>query len=93
MINKTQPRECALAAILSSGNRTIEVYTTQPGIQVYTGNWIEQNVGKSFKRYDVQTAVCLEAQSFPNTPNISHFPSAVLMPDEKYDEWCIYQFK
>ena len=71
----------------------MEVYTTQPGIQVYTGNWIEQNVGKSFKRYDVQTAVCLEAQSFPNTPNISHFPSAVLMPDEKYDEWCIYQFK
>ena len=93
VINKNQCGECALAAVLTFEDRTMEVYTTQPGIQVYTGNCIEQNKGKSEKEYDVQTAVCLEAQSFPNTPNIPHFPTAVLRPNEKYDEWCIYQFK
>ncbi len=81
-----------LAARLSAAGRTMEVWTTFPGLQVYTGNWIEQNVGKSGKTYDVQTAICLEAQNFPNSPNIPTFPSAVLRPGEIYFEQCIYKF-
>ncbi len=92
IVRKAQQGDCALAATLSAAGRTMKVYTTQPGIQVYTGNWVEQNVGKYDKAYDVQCAVCLEAQSIPNSPNLPHFPTAVLRPDEKYDEWCVYKF-
>ena len=92
IINKAQQGDCALAGYLSAGNRTMEVYTTLPGMQVYTGNWVEQNVGKYGKKYDVQHAVCLEAQGFPNAPNLPFFPSPVLRPGDKYDEWCIYKF-
>lgn len=81
-----------LAARLSAAGRTMEVWTTMPGLQVYTGNWVEQNIGKSGKQYDVQTAVCLESQNFPNSPNIPTFPSPVLRPGEVYFEKCIYKF-
>lgn len=93
-IRKNYPKELALAATLyePQSGRKLETFTTQPGIQIYSGNWIEKNVGKYGKSYDEQDAICLEAQSFPNSPNIAHFPSTVLRPGEKYDEWCIYKF-
>ena len=81
-----------LAAVVSAAGRTMQVLTTMPGLQVYTGNWVEKNIGKSGKEYDVQTAICLEAQNFPNSPNIPSFPSAVLRPGEVYFEQCIYKF-
>ncbi len=85
-------KEPELAARLSAAGCTMEVWTTMPGLQVYTGNYVEQNIGKSGKAYDVQTAICLEAQNFPNSPNIPTFPSAVLRPGEVYFEKCIYKF-
>lgn len=81
-----------LAAIVSADGRTMEVWTTMPGLQVYTGNWIEKNMGKSGREYDAQTAVCLEAQNFPNSPNIASFPSPVLRPGEIYFHQCVYRF-
>lgn len=93
ILNKNQQGECALAATVSAAERTMEVFTTMPGLQVYTGNWVEKNIGKSGNMYDVQHAICLEAQGFPNSPNQPHFPSPILRKDEKYDEWCIYKFK
>lgn len=94
VIRKNQPGELAPAGYVyePTSGRKLEVFTTQPGIQVYTGNWIEKLPGKDSKKYDVQYAVCLEAQGFPNAPNLSHFPGAVLRPEGKYDEWCIYKF-
>ena len=92
VLRKAQQGDCTLAATISAANRTMEVYTTQPGIQIYTGNWVEKNIGKYGKQYDAQYAVCLETQGFPNSPNQAHFPTAVLRPDGKYDEWCIYKF-
>lgn len=92
VLNKNQQGECSLAAVVSAQNRTMEVYTTMPGLQVYTGNWVEKNVGKSGNIYDVQHAICLETQGFPNSPNQPHFPSPILRADSKYDEWCIYKF-
>ena len=81
-----------LAAVVSAAGRTMQVLTTMPGLQVYTGNWVEKNIGKSGREYDVQTAICLEAQNFPNSPNIPSFPSPVLRPGEVYFEQCVYKF-
>lgn len=75
-----------------TSGRKMEVITTQPGVQVYTANWTENVVGKEKKIYNKQDAICLETQGFPNAPNVAHFPSALLRPDGKYDEWCIYKF-
>jgi len=79
-------------AVVSAADRTMEVYTTFPGLQVYTGNWVEKNVGKQGKTYDIQTAVCLETQNFPDAPNHENFPSAVLRPGEIYFEQTEYRF-
>jgi len=94
VIRKNQAGELALAGYLldKESGRKLEVLTTQPGIQVYTGNWIEELKGKNGAMHNVQYAVCLEAQGFPASPNFSHFPSPVLRPGEKYDETCIYRF-
>lgn len=81
-----------LAAVVKAGERTMEVWTTMPGLQVYTGNFVEKNIGKSGREYDVQTAICLEAQNFPDSPNHSNFPNAVLRPGEVYFEQTEYRF-
>lgn len=80
-------------AEVSAGGRTMEVLTTMPGLQVYTGNWVEENVGKQGKTYAPQTAICLETQNFPDAPNHEKFPSAVLRPGEIYFEQTEYRFK
>lgn len=82
----------ALAAVLQADGRKMEVWTTMPGLQVYTGNWVEQNIGKSGRMYDVQHAVCLEAQNFPDSPNHPHFPSSILRPGEVYFQQTEYRF-
>lgn len=85
-------KKTELAAVVSIPSLKMEVYTTMPGLQVYTGNYVEQNIGKSGKKYDVQHAICLETQNFPNSPNIPDFPSPVLRPEDVYYERTIYKF-
>ena len=70
----------------------MEVFTTQPGLQIYTANWVDKQIAKDGKTYQEQHSICLETQGFPNAPNIAHFPTALLRPEGKYDEWCIYKF-
>ena len=93
-LRKEQAGDCVLAGTVyePTSGRKMEVFTTQPGMQIYTGNWIENQVGKEGKIYDRQDAICLETQGFPNSPNIAFFPSPLLRPGQKYDEWCIYKF-
>lgn len=93
-INRPQSSDLVSAAVVYEpvSGRKMEVLTTQPGIQIYTGNWIDKVCGKEGKVYDRQDAICLETQGFPNSPNIPYFPSPVLRPGQKYDEWCIYKF-
>ncbi|MGB4415039.1 MAG: aldose epimerase family protein [Paludibacter sp.] len=93
-LRKEQAGDCVLAGMVYEpvSGRKMEVLTTQPGMQVYTGNWIDKVVGKDGKIYDRQDAICLETQGFPNSPNIPFFPSPVLRPGQKYDEWCVYKF-
>ncbi|MDR0768613.1 MAG: galactose mutarotase [Dysgonamonadaceae bacterium] len=71
----------------------LEVYTTEPGIQVYTGNSLDgTEVGKNGIAYNYRTAVCLETQHFPNSPNIPSFPTTELFPDSIYQTKTIYKF-
>ena len=71
----------------------LEVYTDEPGIQVYTGNFLDGTVvGKKGIAYGFRTAVCLETQHFPDSPNKPQWPSAVLRPGDEYTGTCIYRF-
>ena len=72
---------------------SVEVYTNEPGIQVYTGNFLNGKVnGKHGIAYNKRTAVCLETQHYPDSPNQSQFPSVVLEPGQTYQSECIYKF-
>ena len=71
----------------------LEEYTDQPGVQIYTGNYLaEWMQGKHGVRYSRRAAVCVESQLFPNSPNMLQWPSAVLRPGETYTHRCIYKF-
>ena len=71
----------------------LDVYTNEPGIQIYTGNFLDGTLtGKKGFVYDHRVSVCLETQKYPDTPNKPEWPSALLKPGEKYDSHCIYRF-
>ncbi len=73
--------------------RVMEVYTTEPGLQFYAGNFLDgSDVGKGGKRYEYRTAFCLETQHFPDSPNHPDFPSTILRPGEKYHSETVYKF-
>lgn len=74
-------------------NRTMKVYTNQPGIQLYAGIWIEGIVGKLGTVYHRHGAVCLETQAFPDAPNKNNFPSCILEPGEEYNAITVYSFE
>jgi aldose 1-epimerase len=85
----------SLAARLSSpgSGRVMEVLTTEPGLQLYSGNFLDGTVsGKGGRVYGHRSAVCLEAQHFPDSPNQPGFPSTVLRPGETYRATTIYRF-
>lgn len=72
---------------------TLEVYTNEPGVQVYTGNFLDGTViGKKGIVYPQRASVCLETQHYPDTPNKAHWPSALLEPGQTYRSQCIYKF-
>jgi len=84
-----------LAARLSSPETgiTLSVYTTEPGIQVYSSNFLDGSFkGKNGITYKQHASVCLETQHYPNSPNIPEWPSTVLLPGDTYYSECIYKF-
>jgi aldose 1-epimerase len=73
--------------------RVMEVYTTEPGVQLYTGNSLNGSItGKSGKVYNKHYGFCLETQHFPDSPNKPDFPSVVLNPGQKYSTVTVYKF-
>ncbi len=73
--------------------RLMEVFTDQPGIQFYSGNFLNGTVkGKDGIAYNRRCGLCFEAQHFPNSPNEKSFPSTVLKPGEVYKQTTIYKF-
>jgi len=77
---------------ISSG-RVMEVYSTAPGVQFYTGNFLDGTItGKDGKVYKLRYGLCLEPQNYPDTPNQPTFPSCVLKPGETYKHDIVYRF-
>ena len=90
---KGQLAEAAELKAAKSG-RTLKVYTTQPGIQVYTGNWLKGcPEGKGGAVYDDYCAVALECQHFPDSPNNPDYPTTLLKPGETFEEAIIFAFE
>ena len=85
-------RKCATLESPLTGI-VLDVYTNEPGIQVYAGNFLDGSLtGKTGITYNQRASVCLETQKYPDTPNKPEWPSAVLRPGEKYMSQCIFKF-
>jgi aldose 1-epimerase len=83
-----------VAELYEAGSgRMMTVFTDQPGLQFYSGNFLDGTAkGKNGIAYQQRTGVCLEAQAFPDTPNKPQFPSVTLRPGQTYRQTTIYQF-
>lgn len=94
VLNKKQPGELTFAArvVEPKSGRMMEVYTTEPGVQVYTDNWADGYKGQHGATFPRRSAICFEAQHFPDSPNHPYFPSVVLKPGEVYTQKTIYKF-
>ena len=76
-----------------SSGRLLEVYSDQPGIQFYSGNFLDGSLKSKYEgNYDFRSGFCLETQNFPNSPNENSFPSPLLKPGEKYLSETIFRF-
>jgi Galactose mutarotase and related enzymes len=76
-----------------SSGRTLEVFTTQPGLQFYSGNFLDGSLkGRGGVVYEKYAGLCLETQGFPDAPNHANFPSTVLRVGEVYDEVAVFRF-
>ncbi len=84
--------QLAAAVWVPENGRKMEVYTTEPGIQFYGGNFLDNVSGKHGQNYVKRGAFCLETQHFPDSPNQADFPSIILKPGEQYTQTCIYKF-
>ena len=85
----------ALAATVlePASGRTLEVWTTEPGLQFYCGNFLDGKLtGKSGKPYNFRNGLCLETQHYPDSPNQPAFPSTILRPGQTYQTATIYRF-
>jgi aldose 1-epimerase len=82
----------AATVVVPENGRRMDVFTTEPGIQFYGGNFMDNIKGKNGQTYVKRGALCLETQHFPDSPNQPNFPSVVLNPGEKYSQICIYAF-
>jgi len=95
VLNKTTGNDLSSAATAydPTSGRVMEVLTTEPGLQFYSGNFLAgKDIGKSGTPYPFRSSFCLETQHFPDSPNQSNFPSTILNPGETYNSVCIYKF-
>ena len=85
--------DLAVRVVEPNSGRIMEVYTDQPGVQFYSGNFLDGKItGKSATVYQQYTGFCLETQHFPDSPNQPAFPTSILKPGEKYHTTTIYKF-
>jgi aldose 1-epimerase len=89
--NSGDLRPCAEVSESLSG-RTMRVFTTQPGVQFYTGNFLDGVVGKTGSVYGKHAGFCLETQHLPDSPNKQEFPSVIFGPDRDYHEKALFSF-
>ena len=94
VLNKREPSELTLAASMlePSTGRTMECWTTEPGVQFYSDNWADGYKGQHGATFGKHSGLCFEAQHFPDSPNRAHFPSTQLKPGEIYVQKTVYKF-
>ena len=84
----------AASAVHPASGRKLEVFTTEPGMQLYTGNWLDGSlpIPGTNEKYEKRTGFCFETQHYPDSPNHEKFPSVVLEPGEKYSSKTSFRF-
>ncbi|MCB0037180.1 MAG: galactose mutarotase [Anaerolineales bacterium] len=94
VLNKPEGQLSLAATVYEpTSGRLLETYTTQPGIQFYSGNFLDGTlIGKGERPIHKRAGFCLETQHFPDSPNQPDFPSTVLRPGETYEQATIYRF-
>jgi aldose 1-epimerase len=95
VLNKPHPGAMTRAAVLTdpASGRSVEIRTTQPGLQFYSGNFLDGKPAGSGTVFGHRTGLCLETQQFPDSPNQSDFPSAILRPGQTYSEKTLLVFR
>jgi aldose 1-epimerase len=94
-ILKDQSTEMRLAAMVTEpiSGRMLEVFSTEPAIQFYTGNFLDGTIiGKNNTKYGYRSGFCLETQHYPNSPNQPSFPNTILKPNQTYQTTTMYRF-
>ena len=94
VLNKKEGGETSLVARVADpkSGRVMEIYTTQPAVQFYTGNFLDGSVSGGGVAYQKHYGFCLETQHYPDSPNQPAFPSTVLRPGETYHEVTVHKF-
>lgn len=95
VLNKSVDKALEFAGYCESPKTKIkmEIYTTEPGVQLYTGNWMTGNFeGKDKQRYPERSAVCFETQHYPDSINKPDYPTTILRPEEKFESETIFKF-
>ncbi len=94
ILNKALPMELSFAAKVydPQSGRVMEILTSEPAIQFYTGNFLNGSTGKDDASYKKHNAFCLETQHYPDSPNHPEFPSVVLIPGEVYRHLTVHKF-
>jgi len=94
VLQKPHPGALSRAALLADpeSGRTLEIRTTQPGLQFYSGNFLDGKPAGHGTVFNYRTGLCLETQHFPDSPNQPSFPSTILRPGQTYSEHTILVF-
>ena len=95
VLDKSKPGEMTTAAILSekTTGRVVKIRTTEPGVQFYSGNFLNGKPAGAGTVYKHRTGLCLETQHFPNSPNQKSFPSTILRPGQTYKTQTVFFFE
>ncbi|MBO7138877.1 MAG: galactose mutarotase [Bacteroidaceae bacterium] len=94
VLNKREPGELSYAVrcVEPNSGRKMEMWTTEPGVQFYSSNWLSGFAGNGGATYPKYSALCFEAQHFPDSPNRAYFPSTILKAGDIYRQKTIYKF-
>ena len=94
MLNRTgDGLQLAARVVEPKSGRTLEVQTTEPGVQFYTGNFLDGTIkGKGGAVYNRRNGLCLETQHYPDSPNQPAFPSTILKPGQTYQSKTVWKF-
>ncbi len=93
VLNRTDEDKPVASLYDPGSERLLEVFTTEPGIQFYSGNFLDGTLrGKGGMKYVLHGGCCLETQHFPDSPNQPAFPSTILRPGETYHQVTYYKF-